>query len=312
MPSRNYSTPNDFKAAIEHRIRQRADATGRLHNDIRQRVLFERALERIYAKLGRDVLILKGGLALELRIDRARTTRDIDVQITGDVEDAVRRIRLALSPALEAKRQAQPADQRPHPDSFLVFVVRSEKPLSLIKSYPGTRVTVQATIGSKPFGAPFHIDIATGDILVHPAETLTKTSFFDFIGVAPVEHRLYPLPAHLAEKLHSLTLPRSYENSRLKDLVDVALLLELDPPTEQLQDAVGATFKHRATHPIPKALPEPPPSWRTRYPRERARAFPWLPWTTLAELETIVRQNIDPVLNAVQEHGERRPSTEEA
>jgi Nucleotidyl transferase AbiEii toxin, Type IV TA system len=65
-----------------------------------------------------------------------------------------------------------------------------------------------------------------------------------------------------AEKLHACTLPRvGRENSRVKDLVDLVLLIErtrLD--LARLPKAIHETFQRRKTHDIPPALPLPPPS----------------------------------------------------
>lgn len=66
-----------------------------------------------------------------------------------------------------------------------------------------------------------------------------------------------------AEKLHAYTLPREGRpNSRVKDLVDLALLIEeakLD--IIRLPKAILDTFQRRKTHEVPTMLAEPPASW---------------------------------------------------
>lgn len=66
-----------------------------------------------------------------------------------------------------------------------------------------------------------------------------------------------------AEKLHAYTLPREGRpNSRVKDLVDLILLIEqprLDPA--RLAKAMRETFHRRKTHEMPAALADPPTSW---------------------------------------------------
>jgi hypothetical protein len=47
-------------------------------------LVFDRFLARVVAVLG-DAVLLKGGLVLELRLERARTTKDIDLRVTGCV-----------------------------------------------------------------------------------------------------------------------------------------------------------------------------------------------------------------------------------
>jgi hypothetical protein len=61
-------------------------------------------------------------------------------------------------------------------------------------------------------------------------------------------------------------LPRQRPNSRVKDLPDLALLAttkELE--ASRLRAAMAQTFAFRGTHPVPDALPSPPPSWAEPY-----------------------------------------------
>ncbi|MFY0535813.1 nucleotidyl transferase AbiEii/AbiGii toxin family protein [Nannocystis pusilla] len=51
----------------------------------RQLLIFERFLARVFAVLG-DAVILKGGLVLEFRLQRARTTKDVDLRWMGSAE----------------------------------------------------------------------------------------------------------------------------------------------------------------------------------------------------------------------------------
>lgn len=286
-----YATPIAFRTAVEHRIRQMARTTGRPHNGIRQRVLFERALERIQSGLA-DSYILKGGLALELRLDRARTTRDIDLRVEGSLPKAIERIRAALI----SKPEADSVDL---PERFLTFVVVGEQQFEVTKDYAAMRLEVEARMGGKIYGGRFHIDIATGDLLTGEPEALEMRSFFEFVGARRVRQVLYPISTHLAEKIHALTVPRTNDNSRLKNLIDAALLLDLGVDTDELMRALVATFHHRATHALPQRLPTFPASWATRYPNERNRDFPWLPWMTLTEVEQHVRATLDPLLERI-------------
>jgi hypothetical protein len=77
MTVRNYPSALSFKQALEHRIRNRSADGGELART-RQLLVFDRYLARVVAVLG-DAVVLKGGLVLELRLERARTTRDIDL-----------------------------------------------------------------------------------------------------------------------------------------------------------------------------------------------------------------------------------------
>ncbi len=85
MTSRTYASPEAFKEALEHRLRNSA-LTGAEFVRKRQLLVFDRFLARIVAVLG-DAAMLKGGLALELRIERARTTKDVDLRMVGSPDE---------------------------------------------------------------------------------------------------------------------------------------------------------------------------------------------------------------------------------
>jgi hypothetical protein len=42
-----------------------------------------------------DAVMLKGGLVLELRLERARTTKDVDLRIGGSSDDVLARLQAA-------------------------------------------------------------------------------------------------------------------------------------------------------------------------------------------------------------------------
>jgi hypothetical protein len=66
-----------------------------------------------------------------------------------------------------------------------------------------------------------------------------------------------------AEKLHAYTLPRSNVNTRVKDLVDMALLFESCKLNAlATAEAFKLTFEHRRTHEIPLNLPAPAADWQ--------------------------------------------------
>jgi hypothetical protein len=76
-----------------------------------------------------------------------------------------------------------------------------------------------------------------------------------------------PIAQQFAEKVHSYTLPRkSGINSRVKDLVDLVLILDKDAPARELvKPAIEATFIHRGTHGIPATIPAAPPTWTSSF-----------------------------------------------
>jgi Nucleotidyl transferase AbiEii toxin, Type IV TA system len=71
------------------------------------------------------------------------------------------------------------------------------------------------------------------------------------------------------EKLHAYTLPRpSAPNSRVRDLVDMALLIQSGTlESSRVVQALHATFDLRATHSVPNALDPPSKEWDAPFAR---------------------------------------------
>ena len=90
-----YRTAAAFKQALEQRLRM-ASASGVDFARRRQLVVFDRFLARVALELG-DAITLKGGLAVELRLERARTTKDVDLRVMGSPDDILDRLRSAAS-----------------------------------------------------------------------------------------------------------------------------------------------------------------------------------------------------------------------
>jgi hypothetical protein len=67
---------------------------------------------------------------------------------------------------------------------------------------------------------------------------------------------------HWAEKFPAYTRPREAPNSRVRDLVDLLLILEHETPVpECVRTAVDATFRRRDTHSVPDVIPALPSDW---------------------------------------------------
>ena len=111
MTGRSYASPAGFKQALETRLRADAALTGRALGRQRQLVVFDRFLARIAVELG-DRVIVKGGVVLELRLARARTTRNIDLRVIGDPATLEAQLRAAaardLGDHLEFEVRADP------------------------------------------------------------------------------------------------------------------------------------------------------------------------------------------------------------
>jgi predicted nucleotidyltransferase component of viral defense system len=280
--TRSYPSPLAFKQALEQRLRTSAKGGADFARK-RQILVFDRFLARVVAVFG-DAVTLKGGLALELRLERARTTRDIDLRLTGSPKELLARLQ-------EAARRDE--------GDFLTFEIRPDRDHPQIQNdgmkYEGLRFRAESRLAGRPFAQPFGVDVAFADPLNGEPELVTADDTLAFAGIRPPKLRIYPLETHVAEKLHAYTLPRSRPNTRVKDLPDLVLLASVRSiAAARLAEAFAQTFAFRNTHALPVTFPTPPPAWETAY-AAMARDDE-LPWTTLAEVTEHAKAFLDPIL----------------
>jgi Nucleotidyl transferase AbiEii toxin, Type IV TA system len=280
--TREYRTAAAFKQALEQRLRA-TSTSGIDFARRRQLVVFDRFLARIALELG-DAVTLKGGLAVELRIERARTTKDVDLRMMGSPDDILSRLRAAARNDLS---------------DFMVFTLRADDRHPDIQNdgmkYDGMRFRAECSLAGKVYGRPFGVDVAFGDPILGEPELIVAGDALGFAGVAPPTLRVYPVETHVAEKLHAYTMPRSRPNSRVKDLPDLALIATAGPlEASRLRSAIEQTFSFRATHDVPEHLPVPPETWETPY--ATIAREDQLRWPTLMEVFEAARAFLDPVL----------------
>lgn len=287
--------PQSFKMSVEQRLRTMLRQGAPNLNRRRVLLVMERFIARVNHALP-DSALLKGGLALELRLNDARTTKDIDLRLLGNSDDLNSQLR-------------KMEEFRPDPEDFLHFKITPDNAHPTVTGdgvrYDGFRFKVRADIANRQY-ANFGLDVAYGDPILGKPDTLQGTSFFEKYDIPPVTVRAYPPTTHLAEKLHAYTLPRDSVNTRLKDLVDMPLLaMTLDEVTvSELRQAFEQTFKFRNTHKIPTSLPKPPIEWQGRY--DRLAKEEELEWDSLDGLYKAAATLVDPIL----EGAERRWSAE--
>jgi hypothetical protein len=75
---RSFSSPAAFRQALDVRLRQRATDTHQPFQRVQRTFLYDRFLARL--EDGPAPLVVKGGLALELRLHTARSTKDVDLR----------------------------------------------------------------------------------------------------------------------------------------------------------------------------------------------------------------------------------------
>jgi hypothetical protein len=279
----HYANAAAFKQAVEARLRGAA-SSGRDFERRRQLLVFERFLARLTLELG-DSMILKGGLVVELRVERARTTQDVDLRLTGRPTELLARLRRAAELELG--------------DSMIFTIARDAEHPQITNEgmiYEGQRYRVVCSLAGKPYGHPFGLDVAFADPMFGEADVIETPDTLAFAGIPPASVRVYPLETHIAEKLHAYTIPRPRPNTRVKDLPDIALLAgvrELEPAN--LRAALAQTFSSRNTHPLPSLLPEPPANWVAPYARMAQQNE--LAWPDLGTVTRAVRAFLDPVLS---------------
>ena len=271
---RSYSGPG-LRTALEERLKQIAAREGVDLQRLRRQVAFDRFLSRLL-DVTQHNWVLKGGYSMELRFQRARTTRDLDFTVRsrplGDGDTLLDH--LQARGAIEAN------------DSFSFRVGQAMIELDAAP-YGGARYPVEAIMAGRIF-AKFHVDVGVGDVIIEPVERTTPRDWLGFAGIAAPIVPMISAAQQFAEKVHAYTLPRgAAANSRVRDLVDVVLLIRggsLVPAV--VLDALQRTFLRRQTHPLGFALAPPPSSWD-------------LPFAALA-------RNCDLELNCEEAFGELR------
>jgi len=278
-----YATAAAFKQAVETRLRS-SSSSGTDFARRRQLLVFDRLLARLTREFG-DSVMLKGGLVVELRVERARTTKDIDLRLVGPPRELLERLRHAAQLEL---------------GDFMVFTVAAHAEHPEITNegmvYEGQRYRVDCSLAGKPYGQPFGLDVAFADPIFGEPDIVVTGDLLAFAGIAPATVRLYPLETHIAEKLHAYTMPGTSPNSRVKDLPDIALLAGVrDIEANSLRLALEQTFTSRKTQPLPAFFPPPPPAWAAPYARMVGEDE--LKWPNLATVTGAVEAFLNPVLD---------------
>ncbi len=266
-----YSSARSFRQALEHRLR--SDYPHHRIPRLRKMISFERLMTRLD-----ENWILKGGYALQLRTDKARTTHDIDLLVQH----------ISLEQIAENLLEAVHQDVG---DYFEFSVERTDQDFILGSAI---RFRVTARLAGRVFER-FHIDIGLDDPIVEPIEYLTPPSYLAFAGIPTTPIPCYPVTQHIAEKLHALVRPRPVETSRVKDLVDILLFacMDDDLQAERLYAAISAVFEAREDL-IPARLDQIPVGWRPKFDQFTKNLD--LPFSHFDDAVQAVQGFINPVL----------------
>ena len=269
-----YSSAPAFRQALEDRLR--SEKSPQKLPRLRKMIAFERFMARLDGRW-----ILKGGYALQLRTEKARTTQDVDLLAQEIVEDQM------VEELLEALHQDAG-------DYFDFIVERSD--LNLVAG-SAIRFRVTSRVAGRIFER-FHIDVGCGDPIVEAVEYLVPPNYLAFAGVDSPAIPCYPVSQHIAEKLHALVRLRSTENSRVKDFVDLLLFASMDTSlqADRLSAAIQAVFAMRGDA-IPSQIDQIPASWQSKY-RRFAKDL-GLPFTNFDEAIQAIQEFLSPVLQGM-------------
>lgn len=254
----SYDTPQAFRMALEQRLLTRSAETGIALDRLRRRVLFERVVARIEAaEPGRWVL--KGGMALEVRLlDDARLTKDIDLGLRDAIDDE-RQLHDRVADALAVDLDGDG------------FVLTASSPVALSADGAGLltwRIKVAASLAGKPFGG-IQVDVSPRLHELDQTDRMQLANLLDFAGVPAPVVEVVEVHRHAAEKFHAML--RDFgdrENSRVRDLVDLALLIEHDQlDASRVAEAATQVWAERDGTKPPRSLPSLPATWPERYER---------------------------------------------
>ena len=231
---------HDLATSVRARLLNIAKAEQTDFNSVLVRYALERFLYRLGQSAHADHFVLKGAMLFNLWYAMPhRPTRDADLLGFGpsDLQSIAQAFREIVAVAV---------------DDGIVFDAASVRVEDIRKNagYAGARVIVSAELARAR--CKTQIDVGFGDAVTPgPVDAIYPVLIADF---AAPHLRTYPVYTVIAEKLHAIVM-LGMTNSRLKDYLDLSVLLEreaLDPTT--LAAAIAATFSRRFTK-LPTDLP---------------------------------------------------------
>ncbi len=245
-----YKTAKAFRVAITAKLKTIARETGEPYLDLYRGV----AIDRFLARLDWNKWRAKGGYVLQRRLPKARRTKDIDLS-TGDAAFLLGTIEEKKAALLDYFQNMARIDA----GDYFEFQVTEDSELDGF-GQGGLRCQVRALLDGESFST-FQVDAVIQDQPVFSAEEIQGDAFLSFAGIEPLT-LLVPIKEEvLAEKIHAYTTPRENENTRVKDLLDLALLVEDGLEQDKAQKAIVKVFAVRNTHKVVTDLPKPPNSW---------------------------------------------------
>jgi len=115
--------------------------------------------------------------------------------------------------------------------------------------------------------AGFHLDVGLDADPTEAVDSLVCEDHLAFAGIAPARVAVVRRERQFAEKIHVYTRPwDDRENTRVKDLIDLLLLMDLGlRDSDVLASVLRNVFDRRGSHGLPPVLQPPPASWATSF-----------------------------------------------
>ncbi|MFA6118483.1 MAG: nucleotidyl transferase AbiEii/AbiGii toxin family protein [Parachlamydiales bacterium] len=223
----------------------------------RRKLAFERLLARIFYHDSSN-FVLKGGYAMELRFSSSRATKDIDLTCLHRINDINSSMEEII---IEELRQLSKIDL----NDFFTFEISKAQMELENAPYGGARYSISSFIDKRLF-VRFQLDIGA-DVIVDEIEDIDGCDWLKYCDIATPKIKMISVEQQLAEKLHAYSLPRKERvNSRVKDLIDMILLIKLKQINlSNFKLVIQKVFKTRKTHKIPQVLESPPLEWTSLY-----------------------------------------------
>lgn len=254
-----FKSVTDFRKSLEARLQNRAQITGQDLQRLRKKVAFDRLLARIFKDDENPSFLLKGGYAMELRFEKARATRDIDLSYLERFNNISREE--ITEEVFQVLRDVSHIDM----EDYFVYQV-GEAQLDLENApYGGARYPISAFLDGRLF-VRYQLDVGL-DVMVNKIERIKAPDWLDFCNISAPMVCMITKEQQFAEKIHAYTLPREDRiNTRVKDLVDILLLLEKGSfDLRFCKEALEIVFKIRNTHSLPSEFLHPPPQWNASF-----------------------------------------------
>lgn len=281
---------SDAKAtSVRQRLLNLAQSRGDDYNQMLIRYVGLRFLARLSASEHADRFLLKGAtMFLVWHGSMHRPTSDIDLLGFVDADEAT----LANVIRSVCIQEVDEDGVRFDPETVRVEKIREET------AYGGLRCLIDATLGSAKLRV--QLDVGFGDDVTPEPKVVEVPRLLE--DEVRRELRAYTPETVVAEKFEAI-VKLGLANSRMKDYLDLDLLLQSGEVDRQnLAEALRRTFKRRKT-PLPQTLPIglTEEFWNDEFAQRRWQAFVTKNGLLPVSLEEICQRVGQEILAAIHE-----------